>query len=268
MLTQVLHWRIQNNYRENMSVIFFQLAIVISLLVVFYVKRELLIWLCLFWSGWTLMMVHNTPLIIIQLGVIWGALFLLDKLSSQHKKINELESYLIDRPEQVKLLAHAVPESKKVVLQGAGHKKFLHQAISEAQVSLVILSGWITHYVVDKKFLNEFEDCLKRGVSVHIGYGWQNSKGAHERFDASEGAIAALVAFMRKYPDQLVIGEFANHEKILIRDRAYVVYGSNNWLSNSKFKNSERSIVVYDDELALCEQNRIIELVERNQITA
>lgn len=213
-------------------------------------------------------MVFYTPLIIIQLGVIWGTWFLLAKLSSQNNKINELESYLVDRPEQVKRLAETVPESQKVVLQGAGHKKFLHQAIADAQISLVILSGWITHYVVTKTFLNELEDCLKRGVSVYIGYGWQNSNGEHERFGASKGAIAALFALMRKYSGQLVIGEFANHEKILIRDGACVVYGSNNWLSNSKFKNSERSIVVYDDELALCEQNRIIELVTSNPITA
>ena len=251
-----------------MAVIFYQLTIFVSLLVTHFIKRDLTVWLCLFWSGWTLVMVHHTPLIIIQLGVIWGTWFLLEKLSSQHNKINELEDYLADRSEQVKLLAQAVPESQKSVMHGTGHKTFLHDAITEAQISLFILSGWITHYVVDKKFLDDFENCLKRGVSIYIGYGWQNSKGEHERFDASKGAIKALTSLMLKYPNQLIIGEFANHEKILIRDDAYVVYGSNNWLSNSKFKNSERSIVVYDGELALCEQNRIIELVKSNRIAA
>ena len=251
-----------------MSVIFYQLIIIGSLLVVHFIKREFTVWLCLFWTLWTLAMVHHTPLVVIQLGVVWGSWFLLEKFTSQHNKINELESYLVDRPEQVQLLAQAVPESQKTVLQGAGHKKFLHEAVTEAQISLVILSGWITHYVVDKNFLKELEASLKRGVSVYIGYGWQNSKGKHERFDASKGAIAALTALMQKYSGQLVIGEFANHEKILIRDGAYVVYGSNNWLSNSKFKKSERSIVVYDAKLALCEQSRIIDLVESNKIIA
>ena len=76
-----------------MAVIFYQLTIIVSLLVTHFIKRNLTIWLCLFWTAWTLVMVVYTPLAIIQLGVVWGTWFLLKKLSSQHNKINKLESY-------------------------------------------------------------------------------------------------------------------------------------------------------------------------------
>lgn len=52
------------------------------------------------------------------------------------------------------------------------------------------MSGWITDYVVNKQFLRCFEDCLNCGVTVYIGYGWQNSKGEHQRFDCSKRAKA------------------------------------------------------------------------------
>ena len=47
---------------------------------------------------------------------------------------------------------------------------------------------------------------------------------------------------------------------MLVVDGRLVVFGSANWLSNRKYKNSERSIVVTDTVLAEAEEQRISHL--------
>lgn len=157
-------------------------------------------------------------------------------------------------------------KSQKEILQGREHKGFLIRAIQQAQHNIVILSGWITNYVVNESFIRELESTLNRGVKVFIGYGWQDLKGKHEESKSSSRAISKIESLMMKYPEQLFVGKFANHEKILIQDKNYAVYGSNNWLSNSKFRNSERSIVVHNQELADKEYQRVVELINNNLI--
>lgn len=154
------------------------------------------------------------------------------------------------------------PETKTI--HGEEHKKLLIESISEAKENLVILSGWITEYVVDNFFMRELEKTLIKGVKIYIGYGWQDYQGNHQYSESSLSAIDNLKNMTRKFPQNLFIGEFANHEKILIQDDNYIVCGSNNWLSNSKFKNSETSRIEYNKEGAIQERKRIKKLIMDN----
>ena len=103
------------------------------------------------------------------------------------------------------------------------------------------------------------------GVSIRIGYGWQNTQGAHNADKDSKDAFKRLQTLNQDYPNQLRIAEYATHEKLLIVDSNTVVFGSANWLSNRKYKNSERSVVIEDPTLACLEQERAQTLIEQYQ---
>ncbi len=65
---------------------------------------------------------------------------------------------------------------------------------------------------------------------------------------------------------KLHISQFPNHEKILVVDTKVVYIGSNNWLSNKQFKNTERSIKISSEKYAQAEKQRVISMVLAHQI--
>ena len=46
---------------------------------------------------------------------------------------------------------------------------------------------------------------------------------------------------------QLHFKKFKNHSKVIVVDNKYRIVGSNNWLSNRKYSNSEYSIKVFSE---------------------
>ena len=64
--------------------------------------------------------------------------------------------------------------------------------------------------------------------------------------------LALGLAFERKYSKplpfiRLHFKEFKNHSKVIVVDNKYRIVGSNNWLSNRKYSNSEYSIKVFSE---------------------
>ena len=90
-----------------------------------------------------------------------------------------------------------------------------------------------------------------------MGYGWENSRGEHQTSSYVKEAVERLDNVKSKYPENLIIGKYPNHEKFLIKDTDYVICGSNNWLSNRSFRNSERSLKIFSNSLAVSESERI-----------
>lgn len=74
-----------------MEVISYQLFIIATIVGTHFFKRPWVIWVCALWTLETVALLSYTPLITIQLIVIWGAWFLLDKNQSQRERLNELE---------------------------------------------------------------------------------------------------------------------------------------------------------------------------------
>lgn len=73
-----------------MEVIYFQIAILSSIIATYFLKREWLMLVCVAWSIETLVLVFAAPLIIVQLGVIWGAWYLLNNISNKNRFLPEL----------------------------------------------------------------------------------------------------------------------------------------------------------------------------------
>lgn len=152
------------------------------------------------------------------------------------------------------------------VLEGIEHHEYLIRSIHESQACLIIMSGWLSKYVMDAEFIKLLSSKLKQGVRIYIGYGFQDREGKHNDFGNSKVVVNSLRKLIRKYPNYLFVASFATHEKLLIVDKEVVVIGSANWLSNKRYINSERSFIIKNKEFAALEAERAILLVEDNLI--
>lgn len=150
------------------------------------------------------------------------------------------------------------PEDLKQVLSGKAHNTFFHNVLRSATSRLIIVSGWMNAGVVDKAFLCLLRHKLSEGVNVYIGYGWKDGRGNHAEHDTTPEVLAQLKAVQALYPDRLFIREYGAHEKLLIKDSEFVVFGSHNWLSNRRHINRERSINLYSEALANEEAEAVI----------
>lgn len=116
-------------------------------------------------------------------------------------------------------------------------------------------------------FIDELRKALTNGVDIFLGFGYEDSQGNHKLFAGSRKALQALFGLKGKaghFGGNLYIGQFNNHQKVLIQDREIVVCGSHNWLSNKIFRNKERSFIVEEPVLAATLFDEISELIKAN----
>lgn len=249
-----------------LEVIFYQLFIAGTILVAHRLTRVKVLYVCWGWTAFTIVNLFYPPLILIQLAVVWGTYHLLNSSEEKDRKIVSLEELISDLPQNLQRKVEIVSTDYKRLLSGAEHLSYLQSQIRGAEKSVMILSGWLSSRVVDSEFLKLVESKLKTGVVFHVGYGWQDSKGAHRSSEDLQRALRGLKQLADKFPNRLYVAEYATHEKMLVVDSVAVVFGSANWLSNRQYKNSERSIVVTDNAIASSEEQRIATLVRKNSI--
>lgn len=123
--------------------------------------------------------------------------------------------------------------------------------------SLLIVSPWITHWVVDDEFVNKIASLANNGVEVKICYG-------HNKTDSTDIKEQLLVDGLLKSDSDIdktynqiiklkkVLGENlvrvnGSHSKIIIIDDKYCFAGSYNWLCNSNERNKEVTVFVEDE---------------------
>ena len=250
-----------------MEVISWQLLVGGSVVAVYvFAGRGWAIGLCVFWTLWTVSQLFYMPLILIQLGVAWGTFWILEKIGADRMKIQSLERELEGIASEYgsrtkeRVLLHGRRADKERIV-GEQHRKELERAIQDARREIIVLSGWVSGYVIDQRFISRLSEKLGKGVRVYFGYGWQDSGGRHVVRQSAMEALRRLQHLQAKYPGLLTLVELANHEKTLVKDDEYVIYGSNNWLSNNIFRNSERSIKIFSGELARAEASAIKEML-------
>lgn len=244
-----------------MEVLYFQLIIIFSVAltaIIFGLRKAMIV--SVLWSLWTFLALFYAPLIVVQLVSVWGTYFMLRAVINWRLEIKELNAALKAYPADVqKDIKKEVQKSKVCKIYGKQHKGELYKALDEAEERIVILSGWITKYVVDKKFTNKILQALEKDIQIYIGYGWQNSYSNHHTpMQSSHEAIKQLRKIQATHKGKLLIKEFPNHQKCIITDASYVIVGSHNWLSNNKYKNEEFSIKIYSEQLANEEFKRVV----------
>jgi len=134
----------------------------------------------------------------------------------------------------------------------------LQETLKEVRERLVIVSAFLSTDAIDRRFLQQLEDALKRGVKVWIGYGMGRYGGRQQQREGSASWVVPednLKTLRKQYRGLFQLRDFGNtHEKILLRDNEIVVSGSYNWLSfkanpRSKRRRQEDAIMVTDPGL-------------------
>ena len=134
------------------------------------------------------------------------------------------------------------------------HRNYLQQSL-KAKDRLLIVSPWITKYVVNDEFLKKLEELLKDNVKVHIIY------GIKERFGQSQNDPVAIDK-LRKLSDifdNFVFKRVDNtHAKNLVCDDQFAIVSSFNFLS---FRGDPK--LTYRDEVGIVVRNKGIGSINR-----
>jgi phosphatidylserine/phosphatidylglycerophosphate/cardiolipin synthase-like enzyme len=210
------------------------------------------------WLLWTVQMVFWAPLFIIQIGVAIGTLAVVWKMSRQKKQLASLKSELgqaLDGfPKEIieNVSQHAWKSNRIEAITGDRHFEALVEAIEEARLRLIIMSGWVTNYVVDEDMEQRLRAALARGVDVFVGFGWTSThipqKSRPENQDGYKRLQAISAWANSSASGQLRIRVFPNHAKLVVCDGNYFMSGSHNWLSNRHGQNFELSHKISDPE--------------------
>ncbi len=157
----------------------------------------------------------------------------LDQTKNEEEK-NQLIQQLEEREQQILQLQSRMEAMLASVpmrwLEMYEHRPLLEQALKDTRERLMIISPWIRANSVNRWFLQQFENLLKRGVKAYIGYGYEKEeRNQHPRDIEAEKSLRKLA---EKYPDSFLLKRLGDtHAKILISDAKFAVTTSFNWLS-------------------------------------
>jgi hypothetical protein len=145
-----------------------------------------------------------------------------------------LEQQLKDAQQQIEKLQVKLDSLLAAVpmrwLEMYEHRPLLEQALQDSQERLMIISPWIRASSVDKRFIQQFENLLKRGVQVFIGYGL--GENDDKKYQSDIQAQKNIQKLASQYKDNFRLKRLGDtHAKILISDVKFAVTTSFNWLS-------------------------------------
>jgi phosphatidylserine/phosphatidylglycerophosphate/cardiolipin synthase-like enzyme len=168
--------------------------------------------------------------------------------------VKELQSVIKDFPQNEQaLIQKSLRGSPLQKIEGDEHSKFLKVAISRAEQSVIILSGWILNNVVDEKFSALLKTAVRDGTSILIGYGFDSygndNEINHDHMVAID-RLKKIEVWSQNEKGNLVVQKIEkSHEKLILCDNLYTVIGSINWLSNTGKNTKELSVKIESKEL-------------------
>lgn len=137
----------------------------------------------------------------------------------------QVESLVAERDAEAKKL-----ESANVrVIDSFEHTSIFKRALTESKKRLLIVSPWISNWVMDRAKIQLLEDRLCAGVDIYIGYGITKRKGDS---DDSKGdqAIYLIRKLAGRYRNLRFVKLGDTHAKALVFDDCAAI-GSFNWMS-------------------------------------
>lgn len=117
------------------------------------------------------------------------------------------------------------------------HPGLLRKALTGSKDRLLIISPWITHWVIDNMFVMSLEALLRNGVDVTIGYGLADEEGARGTDKAKQKptitfqAEKELANIQKRFDNFKLVFLGNTHRKLLVSDDKFAVVTSFNWLS-------------------------------------
>ena len=261
-----------------MQVGIWTVVIVISILLVWFVGNKIARYgIVTFWLIWTLglsslfvgyslsgqLLVYQIIIILVVFAVSW---FIRKQKDKSRSVIQQLQNDLsrLDNPNLNSLAKKFKNNEIKVLDTPKKHRQTFLQTLDDAEKQIIILSGWIMDFSVNKEFRLKLQDCLERGVDIFIGYGYKSPSTVVYKETVNEATkhLKSLQewAAKKKTKGILEIFHYPNHSKILICDNNYAINGSFNWLSNGGgTENEERSWIIYNKKFIQNETKSIME---------
>jgi len=157
-------------------------------------------------------------------------------IESKNKPIKEERQKLKQELEQIKTKSKI-----SEIIHTYQHRDYLFKALKDAESRVMIVSPWITGYVVDKNFLKQLEETLKREIQVYIYYG---IKGSNQQNNPI--SIKNLEDLSEQYKNFEFKKVKNTHRKILVCDKKFGIVTSFNFLSFRADPN-----LTYRDELGV-----------------
>lgn len=106
------------------------------------------------------------------------------------------------------------------------HPDLLDEALTQATRRILIISPWIKNAIITTDFISKLEGRLRRGVAVHIAYGYK-----HDDDSCDDKAVRRLENLVGRYREKFTFTRLkSTHAKILIFDDVWIAT-SFNWLS-------------------------------------
>ncbi len=112
------------------------------------------------------------------------------------------------------------------------HRPLLFDAVRTAVSELTIVSAWVNSRTLDEELCEALTAAIDRGVTVRIAWGF-GTRGERDRNRVK--GDKALADLRHKIPKahrcRLIVKRIETHEKFMICDERFCVWGSFNWLS-------------------------------------
>ena len=152
-----------------------------------------------------------------------------ETIGKQKAQQFELQGKLRDREQKLDELNHG--ETRLVKTEE--HRPLLLEAARMVKSDLTIVSAWINFMALDDELCKSLATAICNGATVHIAWGL-GTKGGESQRNSVKGNTA-LNELKRKIPErhrnQLIIKRMETHEKFIVCDGKFCVFGSFNWLS-------------------------------------
>ncbi len=126
--------------------------------------------------------------------------------------------------------------SFRLISGGDDHREWLKRAIQEARSEIIIISPWLHPKAVNHEIKSRLRDAARRGVAVCIAWGYTDEPdvGEAERREVGRRLATSLRNDLdAEHQANLFITNVKTHEKVVICDDKFCIWGSFNWLSNA-----------------------------------
>lgn len=164
----------------------------------------------------------------------------IEKVTAKIKELEDLDTSA-DKEGIIKRLVEEIEQLKEQVvhlknkhgitdiIRTHEHPKYLQEAFEKSSERLMIVSPWLKGNIINRNFIEALKKVLRKGVKVHIIYGYKDSRG---RSQTEPRIINELTAIADNFQGHFIFREVENtHSKILVCDSKFGINTSFNFLS-------------------------------------